>query len=550
MIRVNMFVDKDTELVKESSKKAEAEMAQESSLKRAGDELEQEKEKKQKIDDDQEEAEMKKLIKIVKEGKISLFQIIRANGSSKRYSSMIQMLRDFDREDLETLWKLSKEEHEVHLKLVLELLKKEKLFAKFSKCELWLQEVHFLGHVVNNNGNHVHPSKIEAVKNRKVPKTPSEIQSFLGLAGYYRRFITNFSKVAKPLTSLTWKNQKYEWGKEQEEAFQTLKDNLCNASILSLPEGSKDFVVYCDALNQGFRYLEALLIWDKKYYLHGSQESTTYFDQKELNMRQRRWIELFSDYDCEIRYHPRKSSVRDKILVAQSKASKVKDKTSKNFGYTRRLQDDKLAMIYIDEIVARHGVLVSIISDCDGRFTSRFWQTLQKALRTCLDMCTAYHPLTDGQSERTIQTLEDMLRACVINFGGSWDTHLPLAEFSYNNIYHSSIRCAPFVALYGRKCRSSVLWAEVRENRLIGPEMVQETTDKVVLINERLKVARDLQKSYADNRRKPLEFEVGEQVLQKVSPWKGVMRFGKKGKLAPRYVGPFEIIKRIGPIAY
>ncbi|GJW15285.1 putative reverse transcriptase domain-containing protein, partial [Tanacetum coccineum] len=199
---------------------------------------------------------------------------------------------------------------------------------------------------------------------------------------------------------------------------------------------------------------------------------------------------------------------------------------------------------------ARHGVLVSIISDCDGRFTLRFWQTLQKALRTRLDMCTAYHPQTDGQSERTIQTLEDILRARVIDFGGSWDTHLPLAEFSYNNSYHSSIRCAPFEALYGRKCRSPVLWAEVGENRLIGPEMVQETTDKVVLIKERLKAARDRQKSYADNRRKPLEFEVGDQVLQKVSPWKGVVRFGKKGKLAPRYVGPFEIIERIGPIAY
>ncbi|GJR62518.1 putative reverse transcriptase domain-containing protein [Tanacetum coccineum] len=163
---------------------------------------------------------------------------------------------------------------------------------------------------------------------------------------------------------------------------------------------------------------------------------------------------------------------------------------------------------------------------------------------------TAYHPQTDGQSERTIQTLEDMLRACVIDFGGSWDVHLPLAEFSYNNSYHSSIRCAPFEALYGRKCRSPVLWAEIRESRLIGPELVQETTDKVVLIKEKLKAARDRQKSYADNRRKPLEFEVGDQVLLKVSPWKGVIRFGKKGKLAPRYVGPFEILERVGPVAY
>ncbi|GJZ45132.1 putative reverse transcriptase domain-containing protein [Tanacetum coccineum] len=150
------------------------------------------------------------------------------------------------------IYSKSKEEHEVHLRLVLELLRKEKLYAKFSKCEFWLQEVHFLGHVVNQNGIHVDPSKIEAVKNWKAPTTPSEIRSFLGLAGYYRRFITNFSKIAKPLTSLTQKNQKYVWGVEQEEAFQTLKNNLCEEPILSLPDGVEDFVVYCDASNQGW----------------------------------------------------------------------------------------------------------------------------------------------------------------------------------------------------------------------------------------------------------------------------------------------------------
>ncbi|GKB33942.1 putative reverse transcriptase domain-containing protein [Tanacetum coccineum] len=165
-------------------------------------------------------------------------------------------------------------------------------------------------------------------------------------------------------------------------------------------------------------------------------------------------------------------------------------------------------------------------------------------------MSTAYHPQTDGQSERTIQTLEDMLRACVIDFGGSWDTHLPLAEFSYNNSFHSSIRCAPFEALYGRKCRSPVLWAEIGEGRLIGPELVQETTDKVVVIKEKLQAARNRQKSYADSGRKMVEFNVGDRVLLKVSPWKGVMRFGKKGKLSPRYVGPFEVLERIGPVAY
>ncbi|GJT70532.1 putative reverse transcriptase domain-containing protein [Tanacetum coccineum] len=139
---------------------------------------------------------------------------------------------------------------------------------------------------------------------------------------------------------------------------------------------------------------------------------------------------------------------------------------------------------------------------------------------------------------------------CAIDLGSSWDVHLPLADFSYNNSYHSSIRCAPFEALYGRKCRSPILWAEIRESSLIGPELVQETTDKVVLIKEKLKAASDRQKSYADNRRKPLEFEVGDLVMLKVSPWKGVIHFGKKGKLAPRYIGPFEILERIGPIAY
>ncbi|GJV54677.1 putative reverse transcriptase domain-containing protein [Tanacetum coccineum] len=211
---------------------------------------------------------------------------------------------------------------------------------------------------------------------------------------------------------------------------------------------------------------------------------------------------------------------------------------------------EKLAKIYVNEIVARHGVPVSIISDRDGRFTSHLWQALQEALGTRLDMSTAYHPQTDGQSERTIQTLEDMLRACVMDFGGSWDTHLPLIEFSYNNSYHTSIKCAPFEALYGRKCRSPVIWTEVGESQLIGPEIMQETTKKIVQIRERLKTARSRQKSYADKRRKPLEFQVGDRVLLKVSPWKGVVRFGKKGKLAPRYVGPFEIVECVGPVAY
>ncbi|GJW88489.1 putative reverse transcriptase domain-containing protein [Tanacetum coccineum] len=211
---------------------------------------------------------------------------------------------------------------------------------------------------------------------------------------------------------------------------------------------------------------------------------------------------------------------------------------------------DKLARLYLSEIIAKHGVPILIIFYRDSRFTSRFWQSMQEALGTRLDISTAYHPQTDGQSEHTIQTLEDMLRACVMDFRRSWDIHLPLVEFSYNNSNHSSMRCAPFKALYGRKCRSPILWAEVKEGQLIRPEIVQETTEKISQIKNRLKATRDHHKSYANKRRKSLEFSEGDHVLLKVSPWKGVVRFGKKGKLTPRFVRPFEITERIGPVAY
>ncbi|GJY03123.1 putative reverse transcriptase domain-containing protein [Tanacetum coccineum] len=206
--------------------------------------------------------------------------------------------------------------------------------------------------------------------------------------------------------------------------------------------------------------------------------------------------------------------------------------------------------MYLKEVVTRHGIPVSIICDRDPRFASNFWRSLQNALGTNLDMSTAYHPQTDGQSERTIQTLEDMLRACAIDFGKGWVNHLPLVEFSYNNSYHASIKAAPFEALYGRKCRSPVCWTEVGEAQILGPELIQETTEKIIQIKQRMQAARDRQKSYADLKRKPMEFQVGDKVMLKVSPWKGVIRFGKRGKLNPRYVGPFKVIERVGEVAY
>ena len=211
---------------------------------------------------------------------------------------------------------------------------------------------------------------------------------------------------------------------------------------------------------------------------------------------------------------------------------------------------DKLARLYVNEVVSRHGVPMSIVSDRDPRFTSRFWKQLQRALGTKLNFSTAFHPQTDGQSERTIQTLEDMLRACVIEFTGSWDEHLPLIEFAYNNSYHSSIEMAPYEALYGRKCRTPVCWDEDGERRLLGPELVQYTSDQIQIIRTKLKAAQDRQKSYFDKKHREVNFEVGDQVYLKVSPWKEILRFGKKGKLSPRYIGPYEIIERVGTLAY
>nr|GFC75445.1 putative reverse transcriptase domain-containing protein [Tanacetum cinerariifolium] len=258
------------------------------------------------------------------------------------------------------IYSKSKREHKEHLKLILELLKREQLYAKFSKCEFWISKVQFLGHVIDSQGIHMDPAKIESIKDWASPKTAIEIRQFLGLAGYYRRFIEGFSKIARPMTKLTQKKVKFEWGDKQEEAFQVIKQKLCSAPILALPEGSEDFVVYCDVsikglgavlmqrekvIAYGSRQLKvheknytthdlelgavvfALKIW--RHYLYGTKctvftdhKSLQHIlDQKELNMRQRRWLELLSDYDCEIRYHLGKANV---VADALSRKERIK----------------------------------------------------------------------------------------------------------------------------------------------------------------------------------------------------------------------------------
>jgi transposase InsO family protein len=255
------------------------------------------------------------------------------------------------------------------------------------------------------------------------------------------------------------------------------------------------------------------------------------------------WEHIMMDFVTKL---PRTRTGYDTIWVVVDRLSKTALFLPMKETYTM----ERLAKLYVSEVVRLHGIPLSIVSDRDARFTSNFWQSFQREMGTKVKMSTAYHPQTDGQSERTIQTLEDMLRACVLDFEGSWDDHLPLIEFAYNNSYHSSIEAAPFEILYGRKCRTPLCWNEVGERQLAGPEIVQETSDKIVRVRERLKTARDRQKSYADKRRKDIEFQVGDYVMLKVSPWKGVTRFGKKGKLSPRYIGPYKIIKRVGAVAY
>ncbi|GKB69772.1 putative reverse transcriptase domain-containing protein [Tanacetum coccineum] len=255
---------------------------------------------------------------------------------------------------------------------------------------------------------------------------------------------------------------------------------------------------------------------------------------------ERKWEKITMDFVSVL---PRTPSGYDSIWVIVDRLTK-----SAHFLSIKKTDSiEKLSQLYLKEIVC---VPVTIISDRDSHFASGFWRSLQKALGTDVNMSTTYHPEMDGQSERIIQMLEDMLRACVIDFGSSWDRHLPLVEFSYNNSYHASIKAASFEALYGRKCRSPICWSEVRDSQLTGPKMIRETTEKIIQIKKRLLTARSRQKSYADVRRKPLEFNVGDMVMLKVSPWKGVINFGKHGKLSPWYVGSFKVIDRIGHVAY
>ena len=211
---------------------------------------------------------------------------------------------------------------------------------------------------------------------------------------------------------------------------------------------------------------------------------------------------------------------------------------------------EEFCRLYIREIVQLHGVSVSIVSDRDPRFMAHFWKSFQRAIGTHLMMSLVFHPQTNGQSEKTIKVLKDMLRACVLDLKGNWEEHLPLVEFAYDNSYQTSIQMAPYEALYGRPCRSPICWTEVGEGSIMGSNLVRDTSKKVDLIRKRLLTAQSRKKSYAVRRHRPLEFEVGDHVFLKVMPKRGVVRFGKQGKLSPRYIGPFKVLERVDTVVY
>ncbi|KAL4295736.1 hypothetical protein GQ457_12G011360 [Hibiscus cannabinus] len=494
------------------------------------------------------------------------------------------------------IYSRNKDDHAEHLRIVLQTLRECQLYAKFSKCEFWLSEVAFLGHIISAKGIMVDPKKVQTILDWRPPRNVSEVRSFLSLAGYYQRFVKGFSVIALPLTKLLRKDQAFEWSEDRQRSFDKLKQALTHAPVLIQPEPGKEFTPYSDASHSGLgcvlmqgdnviayasRKLKphelnypthdlelAAIVFALKilrHYLYGEKcnmftdhKSLKYLlTHKDLNLRQRRWMELLKDYDLVIDYHPGKANVVADALSRKpnsaSLAINAHFRLTKEQKFLSKLQVQSDLVSRIRELQRMDPELHKISDNLDAKHNSDFSVKTDGLLYfkdRILNLSTAFHPQTDGQSERVIQILEDMLRACVIDFGKNWERSIPLVEFAYNNSYQSSIQMAPFEALYGRRCRTPLCWSELGENKVLGPQMIQDTEKQVWVIHDRLKQAFDRQKAYADKKRRDIRHEVGDRVFLKVSPWKKVLRFGKKGKLSPRYIGPFEVLEKVGIVAY
>ncbi|KAI3811207.1 hypothetical protein L1987_20926 [Smallanthus sonchifolius] len=474
------------------------------------------------------------------------------------------------------IYSKNKEEHEEHLRLILELLKREQLYARFSMCEFWIREVQFLGHVVNEKGIHVDPSKIKAIKNWSAPTTLTEVRQFL------------------------------------ESTFQHLKQKLCSAPILALPKGTDDFVVYCDASIQGLGCVlmqrekviayasRQLKIYEKNYtthdlelgavvftikiwghYLYGTK-CTIYtdhkslqhiFEQKELNMRRRHWVELLNDYDCAIWYHPGKANVvADALSRKETNPKRVRAlQLTIHPGLPEKVRNAQLEAPKEENLLLEgtRGMEAQLEVKSDGirYFAERIWGSIFRNLKELImdEAHKSRYSIHPG-SEKMYHDLKVLywwpkMKSDIATYVSKC---LTCTKVKVEYQKPSGLLQQPEIPMWKWEQISmdlitklprtptgcDTIWAEVGDSQLTGLELVLQTSEKIIQIINRMATARDHQKSYADKRRKPLEFQLGDMGLLKVSPWKGVIRFGIRGKLNPRYVGPFKIVKRIGPVAY
>ncbi|RVW80134.1 Retrovirus-related Pol polyprotein from transposon 17.6 [Vitis vinifera] len=460
----------------------------------------------------------------------------------------------------------SREKHEGHLSIVLQTLRDKQLYAKLKKCEFWLDRISFLGHVVSNDGISVDPGKVDVVANWRRPSIVTEIRSFLGLAGYYRWFIEGFSKIALPLSKLTQKGVKFEWSDDCSGGFVVYSDASHQGLGCVLMQHGR-VVAYASRQLKPYERNYLLMIWISSWEGNvvadalsrksvGSLAAIRGCQRQLLEELRNDEILRFGTRFCvpndeDLRRELLEEAHCSKFAIHQGGTKMYKD-LRQNYWWSGMKRDiaqfvaqclvcqqvkaehqrpaGSLQLLAIPEWKWEHITMdfmiglprtlggdcenawstSFIVSDRDPRFTSRFWHSLQKALGTKLSFSTAFHPQTMANQKG----------------------------------FQASIGMAPFEALYGRKCRSPICWNDVGERKLLGPELMQLTVEKVALIKERLKAAQSRHKSYADHRRRDLEFEVGDHVFLKVSPMKSVMRFGRKGKLSPRFVGPFEILER------
>lgn len=646
------------------------------------------------------------------------------------------------------IYSKTREEHEQHLRQVLDILREAKLYAKRSKCSFFVEEVAYLGFIVSREGISPDPAKVEAVVKWPIPRSVPEVRGFLGLTGWCRIFIPEYALISGPLTELTKLDESFIWTDKRDTAFNKLKDLLASSPVLKLPDFEKAFEVIVDACGQGVGGIlrqeghpiayesRQLRVHEKNYPTHDLEllavvhalkkwrhyllsqvfELVTdhkslkwIFTQPELNMRQRRWVEFLQEFNFEIKFRPGKenqaadalsrrvstlaisllsssltkdvqkeiqadpyfnpllqeiqtpdprkhlaeytlvdgtlyfrqrmcipASLRIQILqeahenplaahpgyhkmfailtrhfywpgmkkdtleyvrrclnCQKTKAERVKlpgklqpldipqmkwecvsmdfvtglPKTSGNYDSIFVVVDKltkvahlipvkqtatahDIAQVFVREIVRLHGIPARIISDRDAKFTSKFWQAMFQSLGTRLNLSSAYHPETDGQTERVNQVIEDMLRAYCNQQPQRWLKFLPLVEFAYNSSHHRSLGMSPFKALYGQECLTPLQLANPTLHVPAAKSILDEMDHQLLVIRDNLKRASDRQKSYADLHRSDRSFSKGEQVFLRVKPKRSSLKLGKFRKLAFRYCGPFEILRKIGEQAY